>query len=219
MEASSENQSRIDTTNSYNDARDTNIAYKAPECITIPKATYQNFMTELENMMKYGRKTYASISIKLTEAKQAFEQEVHKYNEVEEDTTQESIRHSDREPKQLEKLARGCILGAFVGDAAGAVLEFYHKEITEEDVQMALTFPGGGALEVQPGQITDDSEMAMSLMNGLIDAQVDGYYHDNIAWSYYQWYNSKPFDIGNTTVTAMKCIEKLFYTNTVTIEK
>lgn len=60
----------------------------------------------------------------------------------------------------LQEAARGCILGAFVGDAAGAVLEFVRHNIEDEHVEQALKFEGGGAMKVSPGQITDDSEMA-----------------------------------------------------------
>ena len=60
----------------------------------------------------------------------------------------------------------GSILGAFVGDAAGAVLEFM-SVVTEEDAMYALSFPGGGVWKVGPGQITDDSEMAMCLLHGI----------------------------------------------------
>ena len=52
-------------------------------------------------------------------------------------------------------------MGAFVGDAAGAFLEFSRHTITQKDVEKALTFPGGGCFNVRPGQITDDSEMAL----------------------------------------------------------
>ncbi len=62
-------------------------------------------------------------------------------------------------------------MGAFVGDAAGAVLEFYNREITERDVEWALTLSGGGENEMGPGQITDDSEMAMCIMHGLSHEQ------------------------------------------------
>ena len=44
--------------------------------------------------------------------------------------------------------AKGCIIGAFVGDAAGAVLEF-KSSIKQVDVEKALTFPGGGVLHVK----------------------------------------------------------------------
>jgi ADP-ribosyl-[dinitrogen reductase] hydrolase len=59
----------------------------------------------------------------------------------------------------------GCVLGAFVGDAAGATLEFLnHKAINEDSVKKAMRLEGGGVLCVGPGQITDDSEMAMCLL-------------------------------------------------------
>ena len=61
----------------------------------------------------------------------------------------------------------GSIMGAFIGDAAGAVLEFCSTKINEKGVDYALTFPGGGAMGVAPGQITDDSEMAMCILHGL----------------------------------------------------
>jgi len=47
--------------------------------------------------------------------------------------------------------ARGCIVGAFIGDAAGAVLEFAPTSVTEKGVNYALTFPGGGVWKIAPG--------------------------------------------------------------------
>ena len=45
--------------------------------------------------------------------------------------------------------ARGCVIGAWVGDALGAVLEF--GVVNENTVNHALTMPGGGNLGVGPG--------------------------------------------------------------------
>ncbi len=56
---------------------------------------------------------------------------------------------------------RGCLLGALVGDALGAVLEF-QRLIGEKEVQNACTMPGGGVHKVGPGQITDDGELTLS---------------------------------------------------------
>jgi len=47
-------------------------------------------------------------------------------------------------------VAKGCILGAFVGDAAGAVLE-HADDITDENVQNALKLIGGGMLDLGQG--------------------------------------------------------------------
>ena len=40
----------------------------------------------------------------------------------------------------------GSVLGAFVGDAAGAVLEFSKTKIDQSMVQNALEFNGGGQM-------------------------------------------------------------------------
>jgi len=47
------------------------------------------------------------------------------------------------------------------------VLDFFRAEITAEDVEHALTMPGGGTWNVAPGQVTDDGELTMSLLNAL----------------------------------------------------
>ncbi len=63
---------------------------------------------------------------------------------------------------------KGCVFGAFIGDAAGAVLEF-ENNITDQMVENAMKFPGGGYWRVGAYQITDDSEMAMCILHGLQD--------------------------------------------------
>jgi len=60
------------------------------------------------------------------------------------------------------------ILGALVGDAAGATLEFCHKEITEEMAMWAMTMPGGGSICVGPG-LEFDCTMN-NTMNGTISS-------------------------------------------------
>jgi len=59
-----------------------------------------------------------------------------------------------------------------------------------------MKMPGGGILKVGPGQVTDDSEMALSLAHALIRheaSQLQG----AAAELYVKWLNSKPFDVGN----------------------
>lgn len=65
--------------------------------------------------------------------------------------------------------AFGSVVGAFVGDAAGSFVEFMCKEsISEKMVKEAMSLGGGGPFRLGPGQITDDSEMAMSILHGLV---------------------------------------------------
>ena len=55
--------------------------------------------------------------------------------------------------------------------------------------------PGGGLYGVAPGQITDDSELAMSMMRGLLagEGKLDLFYH---CVYYGHWFQYGPFDIG-----------------------
>jgi len=103
----------------------------------------------------------------------------------------------------LEDAALGCFLGALVGDAAGATLEFLGKQPTLPNVEQAMTMPGGGVWNVAPGQITDDGELMLSLAQAL--AQSQQFNLEVIAQSYVQWVESKPFDIGLTTSSALGC--------------
>ena len=70
-------------------------------------------------------------------------------------------------PKNLHDAALGCFLGALVGDAAGATLEFIGRQPTREEVDWAMGMPGGGVWNVAPGQITDDGELTLCLARGL----------------------------------------------------
>ena len=48
--------------------------------------------------------------------------------------------------------ALGCVFGAFIGDAAGATLEFIeHSKIDDKSVEKAMMLKGGGVFSVGPG--------------------------------------------------------------------
>lgn len=105
--------------------------------------------------------------------------------------------------EQVMDHAYGCLLGLLCGDAAGATLEFFRKPITEKIVEDAMKMPGGGQLCVGPGQVTDDSELAMSLAYALYDKHPqNGFPIEAVSSSYSEWYNSRPFDIGSTCCRA-----------------
>ena len=73
-----------------------------------------------------------------------------------------------------------------------------------------MTMPGGGTFKTQPGQFTDDSELAAMLMEGLasvdtkraLPAQTESLI-TRITANYVDWLESNPFDIGYTTKAAM----------------
>lgn len=99
--------------------------------------------------------------------------------------------------QSLADAALGALLGACVGDAAGAVLEFMEPPPSPTQVQWALTMPGGGVWGVAPGQITDDGELMLCLAQALADSPT--FELERIARTYAAWIASPPFDIGTTT--------------------
>lgn len=89
------------------------------------------------------------------------------------------------------------VLGACVGDAVGAQVEFVKKwPIPKELVADAVAMKGGGFLDVAPGQITDDGELticlALALMSGKDPMQL-----------YVKWLKSAPIDVGFATRCAI----------------
>ena len=99
--------------------------------------------------------------------------------------------------------AQGALLGALIGDAAGATLEFLGREPNSDEIDHALTLPGGGVLSVAPGQITDDGELTLALARALDGS--DEYPIERVASNYLRWISSAPFDVGNATSMAMDC--------------
>lgn len=103
------------------------------------------------------------------------------------------------------------MLGACVGDAAGATLEGRRQAFTEEVVINAMKMPGGGPLYVGPGQITDDGELTLALWQAIKNYNPkDGFPILSIMKAYANWYDSSPFDIGNTCSFAFEAISDLF---------
>jgi ADP-ribosyl-[dinitrogen reductase] hydrolase len=105
------------------------------------------------------------------------------------------------------------VIGAFIGDAIGAYLEF-SKDVTYEMVEKAFKIEGGGPWNVGPGQVTDDSEMAMCLLHSLNCQDKDNLKNLRCGMKYSlnlneiqkyfgMWFNSSPFDMGSTTYTGL----------------
>lgn len=111
---------------------------------------------------------------------------------------------------------KGALLGGWCGDAAGATLEFYYGDLTDEKILNAMHMCGGGCFNVGSGQVTDDSELEISLMNALIihneksNEPFKMFPSGIIANNYIAWYKSAPFDIGNTTTKAFNGAKNVF---------
>jgi ADP-ribosylglycohydrolase len=117
------------------------------------------------------------------------------------DTTDLVFDGVDKE--DLMDRAKGCLAAHFLGESIGSYLEF-SSQIGEEQVDKAMLMEGGGWFNINPGQITDDGEIAISLLEGLIDAQDKGFDLEKIALKYRDWIKSSPFDKGITVGSALE---------------
>lgn len=95
----------------------------------------------------------------------------------------------------LHRRALGAYLGLAVGDALGAPVEFMTaREIAHRGKHTEMT--GGGWLKLKPGQVTDDTEMALCL--GRAWLQAGGWDARMTAEHFAGWLKSNPIDVGNT---------------------
>lgn len=96
---------------------------------------------------------------------------------------------------QLER-ALGGFLGLGIGDSIGAQVEFKQRGTFPEVTDMV----GGGVFNLRPGQITDDTEMALAIARSLVARQ--GLDPVDIMDRFYSW-SLGAFDVGNTIMAAI----------------
>jgi ADP-ribosyl-[dinitrogen reductase] hydrolase len=92
--------------------------------------------------------------------------------------------------------ALGAYVGFAVGDALGATVEFMTKGEIREKYGLHRKMIGGGWLHLEPGQVTDDTEMALALGRSLI--RRGGFDAVDVCDEFVGWLKSGPVDIGNT---------------------
>jgi ADP-ribosylglycohydrolase/fructose-1,6-bisphosphatase/inositol monophosphatase family enzyme len=106
------------------------------------------------------------------------------------------------DPGRLSR-AQGCLLGQFAGDSLGGLVEFRSAASIKSDYPEGIyQLADGGTWGILAGQPTDDSEMALMLARSIV--QMKGYKPEAALDAYLHWYGTPPFDIGNTTSSALR---------------
>ncbi|MDP1825208.1 MAG: ADP-ribosylglycohydrolase family protein [Archangium sp.] len=98
-----------------------------------------------------------------------------------------------------QERASGALWGQAVGDALGTTVEF------QDQLGIATRAPsawpreliGEGPFQLLPGQVTDDTELALCLARSL--AKLGRYDGEDVAGAYARWRRSGPFDCGQAT--------------------
>ena len=110
----------------------------------------------------------------------------------------------DTSSSGIRERAIGSLLGLAVGDALGTTLEF-----SSRDSRPRLTaLEGGGPFNLEPGQWTDHTSMALALADSLLAC--DGLNEHDLMTRFVRWMNEgayssngRCFDIGNTVRVAL----------------
>lgn len=99
-------------------------------------------------------------------------------------------------PLSLLDRALGAYLGLAIGDALGATVEFMTPREIMAKYGTHREILGGGWLRLKPGQVTDDTMMALALGDAIVKAK--GWDLREVAEHYLAWMRSKPVDCGAT---------------------
>jgi ADP-ribosyl-[dinitrogen reductase] hydrolase len=97
------------------------------------------------------------------------------------------------------------MLGLACGDALGGPVEFKSRE------WIAEKYPGGlrdfvcGWLNLEPGEISDDTQLTLAVARGL--AKGGPLDMDDIAANFLEWHLSRPKDQGNLTRAALELLD------------
>ncbi len=96
----------------------------------------------------------------------------------------------------IESRAVAAYLGLALGDALGATVEFMTPREIAAQYKVHDTIRGGGWLRLRPGQVTDDTTMALALGGAILQSgRVDAL---ACARAFDDWMRARPVDIGNT---------------------
>ena len=123
----------------------------------------------------------------------------------------DKLENIDEKKEKHKYLCLSCIYGAFLGDSMGSFCEF-----TKPSKDNHLLIFGNVFKIFAPGEVTDDSEMAISAAFAYIDAinEDPSKLQDIIYYYFCIWRFSGPKDIGNATSSALR-----FWNKDKTIEE
>ncbi len=91
--------------------------------------------------------------------------------------------------------AYAALLGLALGDALGATVEFCTQTEIRAQHGVLRKIVGGGWLRLEPGEVTDDTQMSLCIARSLATV---GWSPPDIAERFVAWFRGWPVDVGNT---------------------
>lgn len=103
----------------------------------------------------------------------------------------------------LENKIAGALYGFAIGDAMGATTEFMSAEQIKMQYGKVVGLLGGGWLNLKPGEVTDDTQMMICVMEALQDSFTEGsgkieedVFVEKTGDYFSQWLEKGPKDVG-----------------------
>src|SRR5450432_510207 len=97
---------------------------------------------------------------------------------------------------EIRERARAAFIGMAIGDALGATVEFMTASEIAAKYGIFREIIGGGWLRLKPGQVTDDTEMALCIARAIVRNQSGSL--EAVADNFAAWLKSRPVDCGDT---------------------
>ncbi len=108
---------------------------------------------------------------------------------------QRRARMAGERSRALSDRGTGAVLGSAAGDALGAGYEFTNPAPDQE-----IAMIGGGGFGWAPGEWTDDTQMAVAILDVIATGSRD---LDAIAANFLAWYSAGPADVGIQTSSVL----------------
>lgn len=110
---------------------------------------------------------------------------------------------------ELRNKIKGAVYGFAIGDAMGATTEFMTAEQIQRKYGKLVDIIGGGWLNLKPGEVTDDTQMTMCVMNSIMK-QPENYseFKQYCKINFIQWLDSKPKDVGGQCLRAITLLKR-----------
>lgn len=106
----------------------------------------------------------------------------------------------------IESRYRGCLIGLACADALGGSVEFRSREsIAAEYPDGVREILGGGPHNLEFGEVTDDTAMALAIARACNKSGID---LEAVAANFLAWYRSGPKDIGESTRAALAHLDE-----------
>lgn len=100
---------------------------------------------------------------------------------------------------ELKDHIAGAVYGFAVGDSVGATTEFMSNEEIKSQYGEVTKQLGGGWLNLEPGEVTDDTQMMMCVMDAVMMYPDDvAMFQEKCADNFVSWLDTNPKDVGNT---------------------